>query len=152
MPTRAPILLALLAACSSAPSPSRPEPAASGATRTGRPSPTRSEEECRALVDSVTLHPNWFRVPEAQLLSLRLPPLDDVPARLRGTTILIRIAVDAHGSVLPDSTTFDPMIGDARYEQQLRRVVGEWRFRPAIFMGCAVPSRNTNRLTLAAGH
>ncbi|HEX7918576.1 MAG TPA: hypothetical protein VF454_04185, partial [Gemmatimonadales bacterium] len=71
----------------------------------------------------MTAHPDWFQVPEAHLRALRLPPLDDVPPRLRGTTFLVNAKVDAHGAVVTDSTTFDPMIGDARYEQRLRRVI-----------------------------
>lgn len=156
MRTRSPLPLLgialLTAACAAAPATSRSPAAASEPTRTGHVAPTRSEEECRPLVDSVTAHPDWFQVPEAHLRGLRLPPLDDVPPRLRGTTFLIRAKVDAHGVVLPDSTTFDPMIGDARYEQRLRRVVGEWRFDPAVLHGCAVPSRSANRLTMEVRH
>ena len=142
----------LTAACSAAPAPSTSQPSVSGPMRTGHVAPTRSEEECRPLVDSVTAHPDRFQVPEARLREIRLPPLDDVPPRLRGTTFLVSAKVDAHGVVLPDSTTFDPMIGDARYEQRLRKVVSEWRFSPAVLQGCAVPSRSANHLTMEARH
>ena len=145
-------VLLLAVACTAAPAPSTSQPAASGPMRSGHVVPTRSEEECRPLVDSVTAHPDWFQVPEARLREIRLPPLDDVPPRLRGTTFLVSAKVDAHGVVLPDSTTFEPMIGDARYEQRLRRVVAEWRFAPAVLHGCAVPSRSANRLTMQVGH
>lgn len=136
------------AACVAAPATSSSPAAVSGPTRTGHVAPTRSDAECRPLLDSIAATPDAFEVPEPHLAALRIPPLDNVPLHLRGQTIVVRTRVNTSGAVVIDSTTFTPALGDPRYERRFRDVVAEWRFNPSVLHGCAVPSWGTTRVTL----
>lgn len=127
------------AACATAAGPSPSQPA-QGPIRTGWVSPTLSAGECEGMLAGgpVTDPRNPPTASE-----VFIPPLDGVPPDLRERTLQVRLLVDEHGNVVPDSTRIDPMITDRRYDRDFRKSLARTRFHPAVVEGCAVPAWTT---------
>jgi hypothetical protein len=66
-----------------------------------------------------------------------VPNIHDLPESMQGQTIMTRFFVGASGGV--DSVAFLGRV-DRRYSAILNAGARQWRFRPAIYRGCAVKS------------
>lgn len=101
--------------------------------------PTRSAAECVDLVARVRAKPDSFASQPPVVHTLEASP-GDPPPEVKGKTIRLRVLVDEHGAIVRDSTTLAIRIRDRGYEGRLRASVAHFRFRPAVFEGCAVPA------------
>jgi hypothetical protein len=68
---------------------------------------------------------------------------------MAGVTIEVRLFVDLHGAVVPDSTRISPALTLPRYDRDFRTAMARTEYWPAVVEGCAVPAWSTARVTLA---
>ena len=104
----------------------------------------RSDAECAAARDSLARGlDSGATVYPPQPVSIVMSP-NPTPANLQGREVTIHLFVGASGAV--DSVALP--LTDGTFAREWRQSIRRWRFRPALYHSCPVPSAFDMRYTL----
>lgn len=95
--------------------------------------PTRSADQCRAVIDSVGA--GLVAVEPPRPTYIVRPPRS--PSALRGQAVTLRFEVDTAGRVVADRILVTG-IADEVFAAKLKDSARSYRFRPAAASGCAI--------------